>query len=80
MTLINYYSVTHFLIWFLAGRYSRISWLTFLIFSLGWEVLELILPFEFAMETALNKIGDVLVNIIGFIMGTHFRKSLPKDS
>ena len=57
------------------GRYARINWVTFLIFSIGWELLELVLPFEFALETIGNKFGDIVLNVIGFSLGLRFRKS-----
>lgn len=80
MQIFNYYSLSHILIWLIAGRYLKISWTTFLVISLGWEVLELFLPFEFAVESLLNKTGDVTVNILGFGIGSHYRKSLSGDS
>jgi len=73
MSLLNLYSVSHLVIWFLAGRFSRMSWTVFLIISIGWEFLELALPFEFAKEWGGNKLADIVVNIIGFYLGTRFQ-------
>jgi len=69
----------HFIIWFIAGRYLRISWLVFLIFAIGWEFLELILPFEFAEEWIGNKMADLVVNIIGFFLGRRFQPGVSKQ-
>ena len=33
---------------------------------MGWELLELVLPFNFAAETIQNKIADIIVNILGY--------------
>ncbi|MCF7827137.1 MAG: hypothetical protein K9N29_10875 [Candidatus Marinimicrobia bacterium] len=73
MSLLNLYSVSHLVIWFLAGRLSRMSWTVFVIISIGWEFLELLLPFEFAEEWTGNKLADIGVNIIGFYLGNRFR-------
>jgi len=71
--MFNFYSISHFLIWFLARRFSRMGWLLFLTLSITWELIELILPFEFAIETILNKFGDVIVNMIGFGLGIRYK-------
>ncbi len=75
MALVNYYSISHLFIWLLLGRFTRIGWATFLILSLGWELLELVLPFEFAVETIDNKVGDVIVNTLAFSTGLKWRHS-----
>jgi hypothetical protein len=75
MAFLNYYSVPHFAIWLLVGRYTRIGWGVFLALSIGWELLELVLPFEFAVETIDNKVGDVLVNCLGFAAGNRWQKA-----
>ena len=41
--------------------------------SVGWEVLELYLPFEFVEETWDNKIADLVVNTVGFALGMGLR-------
>ena len=55
--------------WFLIARYTKIGWLLFLTVSIGWELVELLLPFDFAIETILNKIGDIILNIFGYGCG-----------
>jgi len=41
----------------------------FFLLSLGWEILELFIPFSFAIETTKNKIADIFINIIGYKFG-----------
>lgn len=69
MTAINHYSIIHIIIWIFIARYTKIGWLLFLTLSIGWELLELVLPFDFAIETIQNKMGDIIVNIIGYGFG-----------
>ena len=76
MTLIslNLWSLGHFLQWTLVGRFLLKNWYVFFILSIGWELIELILPYEFAIESWNNKISDILVNCIGFYIGVFLRK------
>ena len=74
MTIINHYSIIHFIIYYFIGRYTGISWLLFLLFSFGWEMLELVLQYDFAIETIPNKIADILVNFIGYGVGLYFKE------
>ena len=76
MAFVNYYSISHLFIWLLLGRFTRIGWATFLILSLGWELLELVLPFEFVVETIDNKVGDMIVNTIAFSAGLKWRQAV----
>lgn len=71
--MLNLWSVGHFLQWFAVGRWLKLSWSLFLILSIGWEMLELVLPYEFANETWDNKLSDVAVNCCGFHLGTIFK-------
>jgi len=73
--MFNYYTISHFLIWLLFGRFTSIGWITFLLLSIGWEVFELALPFGFAVETLENKVGDVVVNTLAFLVGLKWRQS-----
>jgi len=73
MTIINHYSIIHFIIYYFVGRYTGIRWLLFLLFSFGWEMLELVLQYDFAIETIPNKIADILVNFIGYGVGLYFK-------
>ena len=73
MTIINHYSIIHFIFYYLFGRYTNIRWLLFLFISFGWEMLELVLPYEFAIETIPNKIADILFNFFGYTTGLYFK-------
>ena len=69
MVLLNMYSFYHFFIWSIAGRFVRTNWQLFFILSIGWELLELFLPFEFAIESWSNKCMDLVVNTYGYYIG-----------
>ena len=72
--MLNFYSLIHFLQWLLIGRFLLKNWYVFLILSISWEFLELILPFQFVIETLANKIVDIIINCLGFYLGNYFRK------
>ena len=78
MTLLNLWSLGHFVQWAGVGRFLLSNWYVFFALSIGWELLELYLPFEFAKETWENKISDIIVNIIGFWLGKRVRIGLEK--
>ena len=73
MALLNLWSLGHFVQWSILGRFMLTNWYLFLFLSIGWEFLELVLPYEFAKETIDNKISDVVVNIAGFWIGNRIR-------
>ena len=78
MTLLNLWSLGHFVQWAGVGRFLLSNWYVFFALSIGWELLELYLPFEFAKETWENKISDIVVNIVGFWLGNRVRINLEK--
>lgn len=78
MMLLNLWSLGHFVQWAGVGRFLLSNWYVFFALSVGWELLELYLPFEFAKETWENKISDIIVNIIGFWLGKRVRIGLEK--
>lgn len=80
MVLLNIWSVGHFLQWATVGRFLLDNWYIFLILSVGWECLELVLPYEFAQETWDNKISDVVVNCLGFYLGVSIRQHQSKEN
>ena len=73
MALLNLWSLGHFVQWSILGRFILKNWYVFLFLSIGWEFIELVLPYEFAKETIDNKISDVVVNIAGFWIGNRIR-------
>ena len=74
MVLLNLWSLGHFVQWFAVGRWLLTNWYLFIILSVGWELIELALPYEFAKETWDNKISDVIVNCLGFYIGMALRE------
>ena len=72
MTILNLWSLGHFVQWSILGRFLQ-NWYIFFALSIGWELLELVLPFEFAKETWDNKLSDVVVNTVGFVLGLRLR-------
>ena len=67
--MINFFSLGHFLQWMFVGYLFPIKWILFFVISIGWEFIELYLPFEFAIETINNKLADVIINCFGFYCG-----------
>jgi len=73
LVLLNIWSLGHFIQWTFIGRFFLRNWWIFFILSIGWEILELYLPYEFVKETWDNKISDIVVNTIGFYLGNRLR-------
>ena len=73
--MFNYYTVSHLFIWLLVGRFTSIGYGTFVVLSIGWGILELVLPFEFAVEMLDNKVGDLAANTVAFVVGFKWRQS-----
>tara|TARA_A100001234_G_scaffold163907_1_gene145190 strand:- start:365 stop:592 length:228 start_codon:yes stop_codon:yes gene_type:complete len=74
MVLLNLWSLGHFVQWFAVGRWLFTNWYLFITLSVGWELIELVLPYEFAKETWDNKISDIIVNCLGFYIGMALRE------
>ena len=73
MTILNLWSLGHFVQWSILGRFFLQNSYIFFALSIGWELLELVLPYEFAKETWDNKLSDVVVNTVGFVLGLRLR-------
>ena len=69
MSILNLWSLGHFIQWSFLGRFIFSNWYIFFILSVGWELIELKLPYEFAVETLENKVSDIVVNTLGFYLG-----------
>jgi len=80
MEIINTYSGIHFIQYFLLGRYLLNSWKIFFVISIGWEFLELILPYQFAVEIWANKFSDVVFNCLGFYLGQSSKRGRPAQN
>ena len=65
----NTFSLSHLIIWYGLAQFSEIESRHMFALSIGWEVLELQLPFKFAQESYLNKFCDVFFNSLGFYIG-----------
>ena len=61
--------------WSFLGRFVFSNWYIFFILSVGWELIELILPYEFAVETLENKISDIVINTFGFYLGIKLKNN-----
>ena len=66
---VNTYSLSHLIFWYGMSQFSELESRHMFIASIGWELLELQLPFKFAQESYLNKFCDVLFNSLGFYIG-----------
>ena len=75
MSVLNLWSLGHFMQWSFLGRFVFSNWYIFFILSVGWELIELILPYEFAVETLENKISDIVVNTFGFYLGVKLKNN-----
>ena len=75
MSILNLWSLGHFIQWSFLGRFVFSNWYIFFILSIGWELIELILPYEFAVETLENKISDIVVNTFGFYLGVKLKNN-----
>ncbi len=73
MDVLNLWSLGHFIQWAFVGRFLLRNWYIFFALSIGWEILELYLPFEFTTESLDNKISDLVVNTVGFVFGHKLR-------
>lgn len=69
------WSLGHFIQWSFLGRFVFSNWYIFFILSVGWELIELILPYEFAVETLENKVSDIVVNTFGFYLGVKLKNN-----
>jgi len=68
---INYYSFIHFIEYGILSFFQSIKIKHIWGISIGWELLELYLNYEWARESWANKLFDILFNFSGFYV---FRK------
>ena len=69
------WSLGHFIQWSFLGRFVFSNWYIFFILSVGWELIELKLPYEFAVEKLENKVSDIVVNTFGFYLGVKLKNN-----
>ena len=74
---INYYSLIHFVEYGFLSLLPMIKTVHMWSISIGWEILELYLPNDWARESWLNKLFDLFFNWLGFnsVRGYFVRKS-----
>ena len=73
---INHYSLIHFVEYGILSLLPMIKTLYMWSISLGWELLELFLPYNWARESWLNKLFDLLFNWLGFnAVRAYFRRT-----
>lgn len=70
----NLWTVGHFLMWLVIGRYFLKSWLVVIFLSITWEAFEYYIPYEIAKEAWINKFTDLIANSLGFYVGLKIRK------
>ena len=73
---INFYSIVHFIEYAIVSLFSFLTITHVLIISLFWELFEVFIPYNWAIESAGNKIFDILFNLIGFQCGRLLSKQI----
>ena len=83
-SIFTWYTITHFLIYFVISLYYPNRWITIIILSIVWEILEILLKIgndkifhinsDYWDEIPLNKVVDVIFNLLGYGAGHLFLK------
>ena len=73
---INYYSLLHLFEYSVLALLKVIKIWHFWVISIGWEILELFLPYNWARESWSNKLFDLGFNFSGFFLTRRFFKKL----
>ena len=78
------YTITHFVIYFIISLYYPNKWIIIIILSVVWEILEMLLHIAYDKilhvgsnywdEISMNKIVDVIFNLLGYGAGHLFQK------
>ena len=76
----NLWTVGHFFMWMIVGRFLFKSWIILIILSVAWEAIEYDLPYEIAKEPWFNKFTDLIANSLGFYVGLKIRKYFEKEN
>ncbi|MAG21161.1 MAG: hypothetical protein QF551_03350 [Candidatus Marinimicrobia bacterium] len=71
MEALNEFTLLHLTLCFVLGRFTKIGIVPFFVLTVGWEFVELILPFQFALESFPNKIFDIAANTAGYFLGRY---------
>ena len=65
---INFYSLIHFIEYSILSMMPFIKNIHFWSISITWEILELFIKFDWARESWLNKLCDLIFNCSGFYL------------
>jgi len=65
---INFYSLIHFIEYSILSMMPFIKNIHFWFISITWEILELFIKFDWARESWLNKLCDLIFNWSGFYL------------
>ena len=65
---INFYSLIHFIEYSILSMMPFIKYIHFWSISIAWEILELFIKFDWARESWLNKLCDLIFNWSGFYL------------
>ena len=65
---INFYSLIHFIEYSILSMMPFIKNIHFWSISITWEILELFIKFDWARESWLNKLCDLIFNWLGFYL------------
>ncbi len=78
------YTITHFLIYFIIALYYPNKWIIIIIISIVWEILEILLNIGYDKilhfgsnywdEVPMNKVVDVIFNLLGYGAGHLYQK------
>lgn len=66
---INYFSLIHFIEYGFLSLLKSIQTKHMWLLSIGWEIMELFIPNDWARESWANKLCDLLFNWAGFYIG-----------
>ena len=69
---VNYYSIIHFVEYFIFSFFKFFTFKLAILISLLWEFAELFLKYDWARESWANKIIDIYFNLAGFYFGKMF--------
>jgi hypothetical protein len=69
---LNYYSIIHFVEYAILGLIKSVKMLHIWMISIGWEIIELFIPYHWARESWLNKLLDLGFNFSGYLVARKY--------
>ena len=77
---LDWFSIAHLGFGLALGYFYKKNWRRALVWIIGWELLEyFILPHiccaDFWIERPINIIGDIVVGLLGYVMGARYWKN-----